>query len=174
MEAEVDTINEDAEKALALVDDDFAHLATQKALATFDVEDATRLLEELPHPLTPPSKQRVGIVTDSLGSSSFHSPAKTCEDVDMQRVIAIDALVPQAANALRNLFCLTAEKARTLQDLRIYARLDSRLHREQSLFCSRVIALLDHGVPATYLKAYLDSDKCTEQYREIWRMFPNS
>ena len=81
-----------------------------------------------------------------------------CEDVDTQKSIILDALMPQVCMALFNIFCRTTTKARTLAHIRAHQEQKTAIDKEKDVISRHVKAILDHGVPIKYLLHFIKTN----------------
>ena len=92
------------------------------------------------------------------------------EDIDVQRTLAFDALMPQMLNALRNIFCTAALQAGTLRGLEQHIQQEQNLENHESEFCTTVRNILDHGIPVDNLQRCLDHHSTySEDYKRLYK-----
>ena len=107
---------------------------------------------------SPQKKQRKIIHMPVSLPSDLSFKDDNCEDVDTQKSIILDALMPQVCMALFNIFCRTTTKARTLAHIRAHQEQKTAIDKEKDVISRHVKAILDHGVPIKYLLHFIKTN----------------
>ena len=89
-------------------------------------------------------------------------------DVELQRVLALDILGPQAANALRNIYNLQIMRVCSLATLRAMVERERLQHGQISLLTERLVSMIEQGIPHASVLNIVSPRNVTADYLAIW------
>merc|ERR1712110_519379 len=88
----------------------------------------------------------------------IHDTFSDDTDVDLQRLLLLECVGPQAMMAAWNIFSLVITRGRTLREVAAWATVDQRLSGEINHLTQRLVTLRSHGVERERLYRLLDQD----------------
>ena len=89
-------------------------------------------------------------------------------DVELQRVLALDILGGQAANALRNIYNLQSMRACNLATLRAMVERERLQQGQISLLTERLVSMIEQGIPHASVLNIVSLRDVTADYFAIW------
>ena len=89
-------------------------------------------------------------------------------DVELQRVLALDILGGQAANALRNSYNLQIMRACNLATLRAMVERERLQQGQISLLTERLVSMIEQGIARASVLNIVSLRDVTADYFAIW------
>ena len=90
------------------------------------------------------------------------------DDVDLQRLLALDILGVQAANALGNIYNLQIMRACNLATLRAMVERERLQQGQSSLLTERLVSMIEQGIPLASVLNIVSLRDVTADYFAIW------